>query len=341
MTLDLVDEAVASGASLARTCREVGLNATTLQRWRRQGTGDDQRRGPASSPSNKLTAEERQLLIETSCSPEFRDLSASQIVPRLADIGQYIASESTFYRVLREEKLLNHRGRAKAPSKPYRPLVKVATGPCQVWSWDITYLASPIRGKFFYLYLIMDVWSRKIVGRQVHTAESPENAAALIAEACAAEGVERDQLILHSDNGGPMKGATMLATLQRLGVVPSFSRPRVSDDNPFSESLFRTLKYRPGYPSKPFTSAEAASEWVDGFAGWYNNEHLHSGIRFVTPADRHAERHHEVLEKRRQVYETARTRNPQRWRGNIRNLDPIQTVLLNPEPEAEATRPAA
>ena len=312
MTLDLVDEAVASGASLARTCREVGLNATTLQRWRRQGTGDDQRRGPASSPSNKLTAEERQLLIETSCSPEFRDLSASQIVPRLADIGQYIASESTFYRVLREEKLLNHRGRAKAPSKPYRPLVKVATGPCQVWSWDITYLASPIRGKFFYLYLIMDVWSRKIVGRQVHTAESPENAAALIAEACAAEGVERDQLILHSD-----------------------------DDNPFSESLFRTLKYRPGYPSKPFTSAEAASEWVDGFAGWYNNEHLHSGIRFVTPADRHAERHHEVLEKRRQVYEAARTRNPQRWSGDIRNLDPIQTVLLNPEPEAEATRPAA
>ena len=341
MTLDLVDEAVASGASLARTCREVGLNATTLQRWRRQGTGDDQRRGPASSPSNKLTAEERQLLIETSCSPEFRDLSASQIVPRLADIGQYIASESTFYRVLREEKLLNHRGRAKAPSKPYRPLVKVATGPCQVWSWDITYLASPIRGKFFYLYLIMDVWSRKIVGRQVHTAESPENAAALIAEACAAEGVDRDQLILHSDNGGPMKGATMLATLQRLGVVPSFSRPRVSDDNPFSESLFRTLKYRPGYPSKPFTSAEAASEWVAGFAGWYNNEHLHSGIRFVTPADRHAERHHEVLEKRRQVYETARTRNPQRWSGDIRNLDPIQTVLLNPEPEAEATRPAA
>jgi putative transposase len=210
--------------------------------------------------------------------------------------------------------------------------VKVATGPCELWSWDITYLAGPVRGTFFYLYVVMDVWSRKIVGWQTHTTESSEHAAALIAAACTSEGIERDRLVLHSDNGAPMKGATMLATLQALGVVPSFSRPRVSNDNPYSESAFRTLKYRPGYPSLPFASIEAASKWVATFMGWYNNEHLHSGIRFVSPADRHSGRHHAVLEGRRTVYEAARRRNPERWSGSIRNLDPIETVILNPEP---------
>ena len=341
MILELVGEAVLGGASVARVCSETGIDATTLQRWRRQGAGGDRRAGPRTVPSNKLLEKERQLLIETACEPEFRDLSPSQIVARLADRGTYIASESTFYRVLREEKLMKHRGRAKAPTKRARPAVKVASAPCQLWSWDITYLASPVRGQFFYLYVIMDVWSRKIVGWRIHSKESPAYSAALIAEACVAEGVGRDQLILHSDNGGPMKGATMLATLQRLGVVPSFSRPRVSDDNPFSESLFRTLKYRPGYPSKPFVSIEAASEWVAAFVGWYNEEHLHSGIRFVTPSDRHAGRHHEILRQRAIVYEAARSRHPNRWRGPIRNLDPIETVTLNPEPEEPAIRIAA
>ena len=333
MILGLVDEAVTNGASVGRVCREIGLAATTLERWRRKSIGDDGRAGPKSPPSNKLSAQERQQVIDTACSPEFRDLSSKQIVPRLADQGVYIASEATFQRVLREEGLLNYRGRAKAPTKRYRPPVKVADGPCQLWSWDITYLPGPIRGMFFYLYVIMDVWSRKIVGWEVHLEESAEHAAELITATCKAEGVEPDQVILHSDNGGPMKGATMLATLQQLGVMPSFSRPSVSDDNPYSESLFRNLKYRPWYPSKPFASLQAASEWVTTFVGWYNDEHLHSSIRFVTPSDRHAGRHHDVLQRRRAVYEAAKDRYPERWQGQIRNLDPIETVVLNPEPE--------
>ncbi len=338
MILGLVDEAVADGASVVRACREVGIAATTLQRWRRRGIGDDRRAGPKSSPSNKLSMEERETVVSTACSPDFRDLSPKQIVPRLADRGEYIASESTIYRILSEQRLMEHRGRAKQPTKRHRPPVKVATAPCQLWSWDITYLPGPVRGTFFYLYFIMDVWSRKIVGWKVHLAETSEHAAVLIAAACLAEGIKCGKLKLHSDNGGPMKAATMLATLQRLGVMPSFSRPRVSDDNPFSEALFRTLKYRPEYPTQPFATLEDASTWVAAFVDWYNDEHLHSGIRFVTPSDRHAGRHHEVLEQRRVVYEAARSRHPERWSGSVRNLDPIDTVVLNPEPEAHNLR---
>jgi len=333
MILGLVDEAVTDGASEARVCREIGLAATTLQRWRKKNIGEDGRAGPKSPPSNKLSAQERQRVIDLACSPEFRDLSPKQIVPRLADQETYVASEATFYRVLREGGLQKHRGRAKAPTKRHRPPVKIADGPCQLWSWDITYLRGPIRGTFFYLYFIMDVWSRKIVGWAVHFTESAEHAADLISASCRAEGIEPDQMILHSDNGAPMKGATMLATLRQLGVLPSFSRPRVSDDNPYSESLFRTLKYRPAYPSSPFATLGAASDWVTSFVGWYNQEHLHSGIRFVTPSDRHAGRHHDVLHLRRAVYEAARERCPGRWRGPIRNFDPIETVTLNPEPQ--------
>ena len=341
MILGLVNEAVSDGASVGLACKELGIDRTTLLRWRSQDIGDDRRAGPKLPPANKLPAKDRKAVIETSCSPEFRDLSPKYIVPTLADRGKYLASESTFYRILHEENLMGHRGRAKAPTERHRPDVKVASGPCQLWSWDITYISSPVRGQFFYLYLIMDVWSRKIVGWKVHSSESADHAAALIMEACEAEEIEAGQLILHSDNGGPMKGATMLATLQVLGIVPSFSRPRVSDDNPFSESLFRTVKYRPHYPSKPFASIEAASEWVRSFVGWYNNEHLHSGIRFVTPSDRHRGQHHEVLERRASVYKAARERNPERWSGAIRNLDPINNVTLNPEPPADGVTTAA
>ena len=237
---------------------------------------------------------------------------------------------------------MRRRGRAKSPVTRNRPAAKVATGPRQLWSWDITYLRGPVRGTFFYLYVIMDVWSRKIVGHAVHSTESAEHAAELIRAACFTEGVSRNQLVLHSDNGSPMKGATMLATLQMLGVVPSFSRPRVSDDNPYSESLFRTAKYCPTYPSKPFGSMNDAKAWVNEFVGWYNNEHRHSGIRFVTPSDRHAGRHRALLSRRRKVFERARRRHPSRWSRGIRCFDPIERVWLHPEnDEARAGADAA
>jgi len=286
--------------------------------------------GPRTVPSNKLNPSERSRILDTVNSPEYKELSPKQIVPRLADQGKYIGSESSMYRILREEDQLKHREPSQ-PARRHKPTEYMATGPCQVWSWDITYLRSSVRGMFFYLYIIMDIWSRKIVGWDVQAVESMEWASLLVDRSCRDLGVDPEGLILHSDNGGPMKGSTMLATLQRLGVVPSFSRPRVSDDNPFSEALFRTLKYRPEYPNKPFEVLEQTWQWVAGFVRWYNTEHLHSAIRFVTPDDRHFGRDREILAQRRRVYEKARKRHPERWTGNIRNWEPIGAVILNPD----------
>lgn len=147
--------------------------------------------------------------------------------------------------------------------------------------------------------------------------------------------------MLHSDNGSPMKGSTMPATLKDLGVMPSFSRPRVSDDNPFSESLFRTMKYRPHYPSRSFASLEEARLWVEQFIAWYNTEHRHSAIRYVTPCEPHHGQETAILERRRRIYERARQRHPKRWSGPIRNWTPVTVVRLNPDPKAAELRDAA
>lgn len=323
-----IEEAVRAGARVERACEVVGVTARTLQRWTLPGAEEDRREGPCAAPGNKLSEAERRQVTATANAPEYRDLSPKQIVPRLADQGVYLASESTFYRVLRAEDLLAHRERSRPPTP--RPREHVATGPGQVWSWDITWLPAALQGAFYYLYLVEDIWSRKIVGFAVEAEESMEHGARLVATAARAMGVSRDRLVLHSDNGGPMKGSTMLATLQRLGIVPSFSRPHVSDDNPYPEALFRTLKYRPGYPSRPFASLEDARAWVAGFVRWYNTEHLHSALRFVTPDDRHFGREAAILERRRRTYERARRRRPERWAAGIRNWEPIGEVKLNP-----------
>jgi putative transposase len=295
--LELLDEAVAAVARLTKACELVNLSVRTVQRWRAEDGGQDRRAGPLTAPSHKLAEAERAAVIEVANSPEFRDKSARQIVPTLADRGEYIASESTFYRVLHDEGQMAHRERAR-PRTTNKPKEHVAHGPNQVWCWDITYLRSSVRGAFFYLHLIIDIYSRKIVGWWVADHESMDIAADLIEQATREHDVPADGLVLHADNGGPMKGSTMLATLHRLGVLASFSRPRVSDDNPYAEALFRTLKYRPGYPRKPFESIADARAWVAGFVAWYNGEHFHSALRYVTPNDRHTLRDVGILARR-------------------------------------------
>jgi transposase InsO family protein len=332
--LGLVNEAVAGGARRERACLQIGLTERCMQRWRRADVGDDGRASPRTHAANAFTAVERAKLLEVVNSPAYRDLPPKQVVPRLADEGRYLGSESTIYRILRAEGQNAHRGRAK-PRTVRGVDAHVATAANQVWSWDITYLLSAQRGRFFYLYLIVDIWSRRIVGFEVHAEESMMASAALIRATCIAEDVDPEGLVLHSDNGGPMKGSTMLATLQHLGIVASFSRPSVSDDNPFSESLFRTLKYRPEYPHKPFATIEAARSWVTAFVAWYNAEHRHSGIRFVTPDERHHGRENAVLANRERVYERARRRHPNRWSRGTRNWAPAPAVFLNPRREQE------
>lgn len=340
--ITLVDEAVEAGARQGGACEIVEITERTLRRWKKQLTEEqelkDRRKAAAirRPPANKLTEEERAQIINICNRAEYRSLPPSQIVPRLSDQGEYIASESSFYRVLREAEQVNQRGRANSRRTVKKPKDYKAEAPNQVWSWDITYLAAATLGVFYRLYMIEDIFSRKIVGWEVHEKESAEHASELIRKACLAEGIHQEGLVLHSDNGSPMKGATMLATLQKLGVIPSFSRPSVSDDNPFSESLFRTLKYIPSYPNQPFESIDAARQWVYSFVQWYNKEHRHSAIHYVTPNQRHRGEDKVILKKRTAVYEAAKQKNPQRWSGHIRNWSPVTVVWLNPPKEVRS-----
>ena len=344
IAIELIDEAVTAGARRFKACAVLEIDQRTLQRWKkalagRQGLADQRKAaGQMRTPANRLSQQERASIVKVCNQPVYKSLPPSQIVPRLADNGDYIASESSFYRVLREADQVHRRGRGNSPRTVPKPEGFLATRPNEVWSWDITFLASSLRGAFYRLYLILDIFSRKIVAWEIHENESADHASVLIRKACLAEGIHQDGLVLHADNGGPMKGATMLATLQKLGVVPSFSRPSVSDDNPYSESLFRTLKYTPVYPGKPFESIEATRKWVHGFVRWYNNEHRHSAIRYVTPNQRHRGEDSDVLRQRRAVYEVARQRNPERWSGDTRNWNPVTEVWLNPPKEHQAKK---
>lgn len=322
-----IKQAQDSGCRIKKACEISGIGVRTFERWRKTPTGD-QRRGPNSVPANKFSEAEREQVLAMANSPEYRDKSPAQIVPQLADQGVYLASESSFYRILKAAGQDAHRGRSK-PATRSKPKELIASAPRQVFSWDITFLKSNVAGMFFYLYLVIDIYSRKIVGFEVHDTQTSDHASAMIAKICREENIIPNEVILHSDNGKPMKGATMLATLQRLGIVPSFSRPSVSDDNPFSEALFRTLKYSPKYPFKPFESTESANKWMSEFVRWYNEEHLHSGINFVTPSSRHSGKDQSILEARHKVYQLARSKRPERWSSGTRNWSHTKDVFLN------------
>lgn len=320
-----VAESLKGGARKSKACAAINLQLRTLQRWEKQPIGD-KRSLIVKEPANKLTSAERNEILRVCCSEKFKDMTPNEIVPKMAETGYFIASEASFYRILKAEGMVR-KSNSRNTSQRKKPMALSASGPCQVWSWDITYLRSPVKGLHYYLYLIQDIWSRAIMSWAVHETESADHAAELMNKISSA--VDINNVKLHSDNGGPMKGATMLATLQRLGVTPSFSRPGVSNDNPFSESLFKTLKYRAGYPAN-FVSIEHAREWVSGFVDWYNNVHMHSGIKFVTPMQRHCGDDVAILERRKLTYQKARAKNPLRWGGNIRNWTRQEEVVLNP-----------
>lgn len=328
--MKLVDEAVQAGATRENACEVLGVSARSVERWRADEVGDDQRHGPAELPQHALTAHERNRIVELANSPECRNLPPEQVIARLADQGIYVCSERSLGRILHAQNQHKHRQRAK-PAEHTKPLEYVANGPCQVMTWDITYLPGPVRGQFFYLYLFLDIWSRRIMGFQVRDTEDSLLASELLRRVCDENQLEHANVVLHSDNGSAMKGSTMLATMRWLGIRASFSRPGVSDDNAHVEALFRTLKYRPSYPTRGFKSLEHARAWTTDFVRWYNHEHFHSAIGFVTPDDRHTGRDVGILERRRAVYEAARKRTPRRWTGDVRRWHRPRVVLLNPE----------
>ena len=338
----LVAEAQQAGARLAPACAEWGLDRRTYPRWTREaGLKVDGRPGAVRPPpANKLSAEERAQVLARCHEPAYASLPPGQIVPRLADEGTYIASESSFYRLLREADEQHQRGRARAPRPPNAPPRLVARAPNQVWTWDISWLPGPVKGLFCYLYLIVDLYSRKIVGWEVYDCESAAHAAEVVHRAVLTERCVDHPLVLHADNGSPMKGETLLATLYRLGIATSYSRPRTSNDNPYSEALFRTCKYCPAYPAQGFASLEEARAWMLGFVDDYNTVHRHSGIRFVTPQQRHDGLDQAILAQRQVLYEQARARHPERWSGALRNWQPITEVWLNPSAEVIEPSPA-
>jgi len=303
-----VREAHKTGARLRSIASMLGISLRTIQRWAINPAGDG-RKGSARKVQQKLTEEERKEILRVVNLPEYRDLTPAEIVAILAEKGQYIGSERSIYRVLKQHKQLSHRGPGRKAEPRVRPS-HVATGPGELLSWDITYLHTNIKGIFFYLYLVIDIWSRKIVAWEIHAEENSELSAAMMDRL--SHSMNMEGTVIHADNGGPMKGATMLMKLHELGVIASFSRPRVSEDNPYSEALFKTLKYRPGYP-RIFTTLAEARKWVADFVHWYNHEHRHSGIGYVTPVERHSGLDRGILDKRTVTFRKAKEQNPLRW----------------------------
>lgn len=331
-----IDAAHAAGARLHMACEIAGIDVRTLQRWKAQQglvKGDGRPLAVRPVPAHALSPTERAALLRVANEPRFADVPPARIVPMLADEGVYLGSESSLARVLREQGQNSHRGRAKKPRAVRPPSTHVATAPRQVWCWDMTYLPATVIGMWFHLYLILDLYSRKIVGWEVHATDDSHHAAHLVRRTALAEGIASmlTKPVLHGDNGSTLKATTVLSMLYWLGVKPSYSRPRVSDDNAYAESLFRTAKYRPEFPAKGFADLDAARAWAAEFVRWYNDEHRHSGIRYVTPAQRHSGQDQAILAARHALYLQARERNPSRWSGAIRNWSPIGAVTLNPE----------
>lgn len=323
--VESVKSAVAAGARLRESCRVVGISLQTFLRWDR-GKTTDARKGAAKKVPRRLSPEEEDAFYKTATEPRFRDQTPAQIVATLLEEGTYHASERTLYRILKKRKANMPRTESRPPRKSRKPKELVATGPNQVWCWDITWLKTPVKGIYLYAYMIVDIYSRAIVGWSVEEEENDGHAESLFRRVIRDSGLAPH--FVHADNGGPMKGMTLIAFLFQMGVAMSFSRPRVSDDNPFIESFFRTLKYHVTYP-RFFKDLEAAREWLAKFVDWYNHHHRHSGIDYVTPHQRHTGQHHALLALRQETLNCAAQLHPERFVKGPKTFK-VEDVVLNP-----------
>jgi len=316
--LDAQVTAHTGAVSVKRACAAFGVNERSY-RYRRQR--DDGRLPLRLPPEPKvrgphpaaLSAAEKEQIIATLCEPRFVDLAPAQVYSTLLDDGVYLCSERQMYRVLAERGLVRERrrgGHQRAGSYGVPRLE--ADAPNRVWTWDITALRGPVKGVKYFLYTILDIFSRKVVGWSIHENESEKHARRLITQTCRRYGVDRDQLTIHADRGSPMIAGTVAELLNELGVAKSHSRPRVSNDNPFIESHFKTLKYRPDYPAR-FDSISHARSWTRSFVHWYNEVHYHSGIGYLRPADLHAGNHTAIIERRQATLDAAAEAHPERF----------------------------
>jgi len=322
--------------SIAATCRSVGVPRATLYR-RRRPKQPEGATTPRPKPARALNEQERQEVVDVLHSEPFADKAPAEVYATLLDQGRYLCSIRTMYRILHQRQEVRER-RDQLRHPTYHKPQLVATAPNQVWSCDITKLLGPAKWTYFYLYVILDIFSRYVVGWMLASRESDRLAERLIRETVVKERVARDQLTIHSDRGPSMRSQAVAQLLATLGITKSHSRPHVSNDNPFSESQFKTLKYRPEFPNR-FASHEHGLEFCAKFFHWQNHEHHHWGLGLLTPATVHHGHAHAVLTARQAVLSAAHAAHPERFvRQPPRPLTLPREVWINPPADGSEPR---
>ena len=329
MLMELVD-ANSSTLSVVSSCHALGVSRATYYRWRSPKYGPH----PARKSPRALSADEKQRVLSTLRSQRFCDQAPAQVVAALLDEGTYLCSERTMYRLLEANGEVRER-RAQLRHPSYQRPELLATGPRQLWSWDITKLPGPAKWTHFHLYVILDVFSRYVVGWMVAERESSVLAEQLISQTCERQGIVPGTLTLHADRGSSMRSKPVALLLSDLGVTKTHSRPYTSDDNPYSEAQFKTLKYRPGFPQR-FGSVQHARQWAAELVRWYNTEHHHSALGLMTPQAMHDGRAPELRQKRQQVLLQAFAATPQRFVAGVPIPPKLPTQVWINEPKEVA-----
>lgn len=323
-------EALGQQIGLQQACEALNVSRSRIYRARQSKV----ERAPRPTPAHALSATERTEVREVLNSERFQDQTPRQVYATLLDEGTYLCHWRTMYRVLEAHDEVRERRRVRQ-HPIYRKPELLATAPNQVWSWDITWLRGPHKLEKYPLYTVLDIYSRYVVGWMLADRESSELAKQLIAETACKQGIQMDQLTLHADNGAPMIGKPLSQLLIDLGITRSHSRPHTSNDNPFSEAQFKTMKYRPDYPDR-FASQCVALDWTRDFVDWYNHRHYHSGLNLLTPASVHYGEHQQVQQQRQQVMTVAYQAHPERFvHGAPVVKGAPAAVYINP-PELEA-----
>jgi len=330
--LSTAERLVSEGCQVKACCTGLGVARSTFYRSRRGVAYGPPR--PRPRPANRVGDEERRQIREALHEPRFIDRTPWEIVPTLLDEGTYLASIRTFYRVLDGDGELKERRLQATHPRHVAPVLE-ATGPNQVWSWDITHVKGPCKGQSYFLYVMVDLFSRYVVGWMLAERENARRAQHFIRETARLHLAQGQSLTVHNDRGSPMKAGTTRELINRLGLKHSFSRPRTSDDNPFSEAAFRTVKYSHRFPEF-FDSLKEGEEYFSGWFSWYNNEHRHTGINLHTPASVFGGRVEKVARKRQEILDLAFSLNPERFpmgRPLAKRNPPVVGINLHPKAE--------
>jgi putative transposase len=322
-------EALGKAVGIAKSCQVLGVPRNRLYRYRAGQAGTAKLFSKSGFHPRSLSREEKSQVRQTLNSERFQDQAPREIYATLLDEGKYLCHWRTMYRILDEYAEVRER-RNQLTHPQYKKPELLARGPNQVWSWDITKLLGPVKWTYYYLYVILDIYSRYVVGWMIASQQTAALARELVQQTCEKQGIHPDELTLHADRGGPMVAKPLALLLADLGVTKTHSRPHVSDDNPFSEAQFKTMKYRPDYPQR-FGDQLVARLWARNFFAWYNHQHHHSGIGLLTPADVHFGRAEQILQQRQQVLELAYQKHPERFvKGLPQPAQLPQAVWINP-----------